>query len=370
MLPGTVTASAGAVHWALPLGGSDSGNLALSLGWDVSGPTVLVGLSSVKLGDGALAIDATAGYAAGNVAVSTAFALHLQNAIGIALTPTLAIAETGGKFQLEFYPLANGGVNGPITIDLLPPAVHMGAGGALGIVNQWLIPLVADMLFTATKSSLSSPLWSGGPTLQNVLIGAHIAQAGGGGIVVNPAIPDITTIITGLISTLATGVSVALSSTLNLALANDGGRLGIRLYGSQAFDVGDYSLSLLFGAPPAGARISIPAPRSTCSIVRRKLHIQSRPGGCGLGLGLTGQDDAPLIKTSGFRLGGVRLYSFFHGEFGNGFVFDSPAAELSWMRWACLSARPRVGTLAEIIPSPPACCNPMAATTTRATRRA
>ena len=324
VLPGTVTASAGAVHWALPLGGSDSGNLALSLGWDASGPTVLVGLSSVKLGDGALAIDATAGYAAGNVAVSTAFALHLQNAIGIALTPTLAIAETGGKFQLEFYPLANGGVNGPITIDLLPPAVHMGAGGALGIVNQWLIPLVADMLFTATKSSLSSPLWSGGPTLQNVLIGAHIAQAGGGGIVVNPAIPDITTIITGLISTLATGVSVAVSSTLNFALANDGGRLGIRLYGSQAFDVGDYSLSLLFGAPSSwGADFDSGA----------AVYLFNSSGGnftfnpglvvAGLGLGLTGQDDAPLIKTSGFRLGGVRLYSFFHGEFGNGFVFDS-----------------------------------------------
>ena len=236
----------------------------------------------------------------------------------------MAIAETGGKFQLEFYPLANGGVNGPITIDLLPPAVHMGAGGALGIVNQWLIPLVADMLFTATKSSLSSPLWSGGPTLQNVLIGAHIAQAGGGGIVVNPAIPDITTIITGLISTLATGVSVAVSSTLNFALANDGGRLGIRLYGSQAFDVGDYSLSLLFGAPSSwGADFDSGA----------AVYLFNSSGGnftfnpglvvAGLGLGLTGQDDAPLIKTSGFRLGGVRLYSFFHGEFGNGFVFDS-----------------------------------------------
>jgi hypothetical protein len=326
-LPGTVTVTAGTVHWALPMGGSDSGNLALSLGWDSHGPTVLVGLSSVKLGDGALAIDASAGYADGSIAVATGFALHLENAIGIALTPTLAINEAGGKFTLEFYPLANAGVNGPITIDLVPPAVHMGAGGAIGLVNQWLIPLVADMLFTATKSHLSSPLWTGGPILQNVLIGAHIAQSGGGGIVVNPTIPDITTIITGLVSTLATGVSVPVSSTLNLALANDGGRLGVRLSGAQAFIVGDYSLSLLFGAPTAwGAEFDSGA--AVYLFTTSGGNFTFNPGlvVAGLGLELTGQDDAPLIKTSGFRLGGARLYSFFHAEFGNGFVFDSPGA--------------------------------------------
>ncbi len=250
-----------------------------------------------------------------------------ENAIGIALTPTLAVDEAGGKFTLEFYPLANGTQNGPITIDLLPPAIHMGAGGAEGIVNQWLIPLVADMLFTATKSSLTSTLWSGGPKLQDVLIGAHIAQSSGGGIIVNPSIPDITTIITGLISTLATGVSVPITSTLDLGLANDGGRLGVRLSGSQAFNVGDYPLSMLFGAPTAwGADFDSGA----------AVYLFDSSGGnftfnpglvvAGLGLGLTGQDDAPLIKTSGFRLGGVRLYSFFHGEFGSGFVFDSPGA--------------------------------------------
>jgi len=327
VLPGSVSASAGTVKWALPLSGSDSGNLALTLGWDASGPTVLVGLSSVKLGDGALAIDASAGYADGNIAFSTGFGLHLENAIGIALAPTLAVSESRGKFQIEFYPLADGTANGPITIDLVPPAVHMGAGGAIGIVNQWLIPLIADMLFTATQSSLNSPLWSGGPTLQTVLIGSHIAQSGGGGIVVNPSIPDITTIITGLISTLATGVSIGITDTLNLALANDGGRLGVRIYGSQAFDIGDYSLSLLFGAPTDwGSAFDTGA----------AVYLFNSSGGsftfnpgmivAGLGLGLTGQDDSPLIKTSGFRLGGARLYSFFHAEFGSGFVFDSLGA--------------------------------------------
>lgn len=327
VLPGTVSATSGTVKWALPLGGSDSGNLALTLGWDGSGPTVLVGLSSVKLGDGALAIDAAAGYAKGNIAISTGFALHLENAIGIALAPTLMVSETGGKFQLEFYPLADGTANGPITIDLLPPAVHMGAGGAIGIVNQWLIPLVADMLFTATQSSLNSPLWTGGPTLQAVLIGSHVAQSGGGGVVVNPSIPDISTIITGLISTLVTGVSIAITDTINLALANDGGRLGVRIYGAQAFDIGNYSLSLLFGAPTDwGSNFDTGA----------AVYLFDSSGGnftfnpgmiiAGLGLGLTGQDDAPLINTDGFRLGGARLYSFFHAEFGSGFTFDSLGA--------------------------------------------
>jgi hypothetical protein len=44
----------------------------------------------------------------------------------------------------------------------------------------------------------------------------------------------------------------------------------------------------------------------------------------GLGLGLRGQSDAPLVNTSVVRLGGVRLYSFVQAEFGNGFTFDLP----------------------------------------------
>ena len=94
--------------WALPLSGSDSGTITVALGWDSAGPTATVGLADFKLGDGALSITAIGGYAAGSIAVSAALGVHLQNAIGIDVTPTLSFTESGGTFQLELYPLASG----------------------------------------------------------------------------------------------------------------------------------------------------------------------------------------------------------------------------------------------------------------------
>ncbi len=325
VLPGTVSASGGTVQWSLSLGGGDTGTIALTLGWDASGPTALLGINSVKLAGGAIAIGAAAGYGDGNFEVSAGLSLHLQAALGINLEPTLTVSENGSKFQLEFYPLASGAGNGPIAIDFIPPAVHLGTGGAAQLINQWLIPLVADTLFTASQSRLSKTLWNGGPTLQSVLIGAHIALASGGGVVLNPSIPDITTIITGLVSTLASGVDIPVTSTLNLALTNDAGRLGVRIYGEQDFAAGDFSLNLLFGAPSdwgsgfdEGVAVYLFDASGSTFTFNPGLLV------AGLGLGLTGQNDAPLVNTYGFRLGGVRLYSFFHGEFGNGFSFDSP----------------------------------------------
>jgi hypothetical protein len=324
VLPGSVSASGGTVQWTLALSGADSGNIALSLGWDSSGPTALLGVNSVKLGNGALAINAQAGYADGSVETAISFGLHLEDAIGIAVVPTLSVEENGSKFQINFYPLANGAGNGPITIGLLPPTINLGVTGPAALINQWLLPMVADMLFTATQSKLANTLWANGPKLQDVLIGAQIAKLSGGNIVVNPTIPDVTTIVTGLLSTLATGVTVPITGTLNLALVNTSGRLGVRIYGEQDFDIGDYSLSVLFGAPSEwGTGLDFGA----------AIYVFTSAGGTftfdpgltvvGLGLGLAGQDDAPLINVSGFRLGGVRLYSFFHGEFANGFNLDS-----------------------------------------------
>ncbi len=325
VLPGTVSASAGTVQWTLALAGGDTGNIALTLGWDSSGPAALLGIHSVKLAGGAVAIDAAAGYGDGNFEVSAGLSLHLDAALGINLEPTLAVSENGSKFQLEFYPLASGAGNGPIAIDFIPPAVHLGTGGAAQLINQWLIPLVADTLFTAVQSKLSNTLWTGGPKLQDVLIGAHVAQASGGGVVVNPSLPDITTMVTGLVSTLANGVSIPVTSTLNLAFTNDAGRLGVRIYGEQDFAAGDFSLNLLFGAPTEwgagfdkGVAVYLFDASGSTFTFNPGLLV------AGFGLGLTGQNDAPLVNTSGFRLGGIRLYSFFHGEFGSGFSFDSP----------------------------------------------
>jgi large repetitive protein len=332
-LPGSVSAgtgpTAGVVTWALPLTGSDTGTVTVALGWDATGPTAIVGLADFKLADGALGITASGGYAAGSVTVSAALGVHLENAIGIPLVPTLSLTENGTNFQLELYPLASGSGNtfstGPITIDFIPPALHMAAGGPVALIEQFLVPLVGDTLLAAVHDKFALTLWTGGPTVQSVLTGSEIAVPSGGGLAINPTFPSITALVTGLLSTLATGVKLPLTSTLNLYLANDAGRLGVRIQGSQDFTIGDFDLSMLFGAPVAWGAL-FDAGVTVYAFQTSGGNFTFSPGitAAGLGLGLTGANDAPLVNTNGFRIGGVRLYSFFHGDFSSGFNFDSP----------------------------------------------
>jgi len=335
ILPGSVSAgaggNAGVVTWSLPLSGPDSGTINVALGWDATGPTATIGIADLKLGDGALGITASGGYAAGSVSVSAALGVHLDSALGIPLVPTLSLTENGTSFQLEFYPLASGSGStfstGPITIDFIPPALHMATGGPVALIEQFLIPLVGNTVLVAVKDTFATALWTGGPTVQAVLTGSQIAVPGGGSLVINPSFPSITAMITGLLSTLATGVKLPLTSTLNLYLANDAGRLGVRIQGSQDFTIGDYDLSMLFGAPTAwGATFD--AGVTVYAFQSGGGNFTFSPGitAAGLGLGLTGANDAPLVNSNGFRIGGVKLYSFFHGEFASGFNFDSPGA--------------------------------------------
>ena len=328
-LPGTVSvgtgANAGVVAWALPLTGADTGTVTVALGWDASGPTATLGIANFKLANGALGITASAGFAVGSIAVSADLGVHLQDAIGIDLIPTLSLSENGSNFQLEFYPLASGAGNGPITIDFIPPAIHMAAGGPVQLIEQWLVPLVGNTLLAAVKAEFTTPLWTGGPQLQSVLTGSQIAVTGGSGLILNPVFPSITALVTGLVSTLANGVTLPLGSTLNLVLANDAGRLGVRLQGSQDFSIGDYDLSMLFGAPSTwGSTFDAGVAVYLFNVSGDTFTFNPGIVAAGLGLGLTGQNDAPLINTGGFRMGGVSLYSFFHGEFASGFNFDSP----------------------------------------------
>ncbi|HEY1502139.1 MAG TPA: DUF6603 domain-containing protein [Acidobacteriaceae bacterium] len=333
-LPGTVSAgagpNAGVVTWSLPLTGGDSGTITVALGWDGAGPTATVGLADIKLADGALGITASGGYAAGSVAVSAALGVHLENAIGIPLVPTLALIENGGNFQLELYPLASGSgttfATGPITIDFIPPALHMAASGPIALIEQFLVPLVGNTLLstTAIKNAFATTLWTGGPTVQAVLTGAQIAVPAGGGLIINPTFPSITSVVAGLLSTLATGVKLPLTSTLNLYLVNTANRLGVRIEGNQDFPIGDYDLSMRFGAPVAwGTGFDSGVTVYLFDVGGGNFTFNPGILAVGLGLGLTGQNDAPLVNTNGFRIGGVRLYTFFWGAFSGGFSLSA-----------------------------------------------
>jgi hypothetical protein len=331
VLPGSVTAgtgsNAGLVTWSMTSGGADSWTGNVTLGWDATGPAATVGVSKLKLANGALAIDASAGLAAGGIAISADLGVHLQAAIGIDLVPTISLTESGGKFQLVFYPLSDGTNNGPITINFVPPSIQMPTGAPVQLIEQWLVPLVGNTLLAHVQNKLSTTLWTGGPTVQSVLTQSNLAIPSGGGLAINPTFPDITTLVTGVLSALATGVKLPLTSTLNLSLANDSGRLGINIQGNEDFNIGDFAVSMRFGAPASWGS-AFDAGVTVYVFQKSGSTFTFSPGivAAGLGLGLSGQNDAPLVDTGGFRMGGVRLYSFFDGDFSSGFTFNSPGA--------------------------------------------
>ena len=109
----------------------------------------------------------------------------------------------------------------------------MAAGGAVALIEQFLVPLVGNTVLAAVKDKFATTLWTGGPTVQSVLTGSRMPSPAAAASRSTPAFPGITALVTGLLSTLATGVKLPITSTLNLYLANDAGRLGVRIQGSE-----------------------------------------------------------------------------------------------------------------------------------------
>ena len=319
-IPDSITASGPAVTWSYDLAahGLGAGTISATVGWDNHGPTAKLGLAGVKLDAGAISIDLNAGYAAAALQMDSAIAAHLQQSLGLDLTPKLGMSLSGSDLHLQFLPLASNANDGPLTIDVAPNLqVNFGAGTPEALVEGWLLPLVIDLLFNATKAHLGDSLFAGGPTLETVLVSAQLINKGA-----NPSLdtiktptPDLPTIVTGAAAALATGVSVAVTDTLTMGLVDDGGRLGVRLSGHEDFAAGSLELSLRLGAPSdwgGGVDEGL-----VLYVFQTGTPISFRPGlhVVGVGLGISGQGDSALINTEQFRLGGARGYLFFDYDF-------------------------------------------------------
>ncbi len=334
-LPGAVTASAGTVTWSETFSGAISGTAAISLGWDGSGPTAALSLGNVKLTSGGLTASVSAGYSSGNLQCSADLGLSLQSTLGLDVTPKLHAAVNAGKFAVALLPLSSGAGDGPLAVNIAPtPGVTLDTGGAEQLVTHVLLPLAGSLALDAVKPNLTHNLWTGGPTIEIVLVDAHLITKGA-----TPdkdtlaALPDLATIVSGLLQALAGSVHIPVSSTLNLSLIGDGGsggnRFGIALSGVQEFSAGSFSLNVHFGAPADWAA-GMDEGLGLYLFQSGGASLQFNPGlHCvGIGLGITGQDDAPLINTDQFRLGGLDGYVFFDVEFQSGVSFSNFGAGL------------------------------------------
>lgn len=317
--PDSVTAVDGLVTWTHALGGADTGNLTIGLGWDNSGPAASLGIAGFKLGDGALVIDLKAGYEAGAIQCAADLGVTLKSSLGIDITPKVAVSVANNAFSIDLLPLAKGTSDGALVLEVAPhPGLTSTSETVVQFVLDVLVPLVADILLHAATDELTSPVWPGATqTVEQVLVEMGLINQGttpDKDTLITP-LPDLATLAMNFVVAMATSVAIKINDTLTISLVNDGDLYGVRLQGATPeLDIGSFALKVLFGAPSSWG--SDAANGLTVYILRKNGSFSLYPvvDVAGLGFDLAGTDDAPLINTSDFRLGGVRLYSFFHWE--------------------------------------------------------
>ena len=321
-LPGTIAVTGSTIGWSFPVAG---GSLGIAAGWDASGPTVSFTAAGITPADSPLVLSMTAGYADGELALSAAAGISLASSLGISVVPQLAVSSAGGAVTLALLPLGAGTAS-TLAIQLLPaPGVTASGGVAAALAEGYAIPLAADLLITATGTDFGKPLWNAGPTAEHVLSNAGLITIGSGPAPqkysLHTPLPDVATMLSGLL-TAVTPATVQISSAppLSVAFVDDGGRIGVRLLGSIPLTTdGSPQVSALFGAPASWLG-------STAGIT---LYLFSTAGGLqfapellvrGLGLGLAGSGDAPLLDTAGFRIGAADAYLAFQLDLRTGSV--------------------------------------------------
>ncbi len=317
--PDSVSASGSLVVWTHTLGGGDAGSLTVGLGWDGSGPTASVGIAGFKLGAGALTIDLNAGYGSGSVQCTADLGVSLQSSLGIAIVPKLQVRVAGNAFTVNFLPLATGTADGALVLEIAPtPGLTSNSDSVVQFVLDVLVPLVADVLLHAAVGELTSPVWPGSSqTVESVLVETGLILKGATpdkDTLVTP-LPDLGTLAMNFVVALASSVTIPLADGLTLSLVDEADLYGVRLQGATPeIDIGSFALKILFGASTSWGADA--ANGLTLFILKKNGGLSLYPvlDVAGFGLELTGADDAPLINTSDFRLGGVSLYSFFHWE--------------------------------------------------------
>jgi len=315
-LPGAIALAGDTIAWSYPLPAAiGTGGVTVAVGWDGAGPTISAGATGVALANAPVATTVTAGYANGSLVLDAALGVSLS-ALGIATVPQAALGVTGGTASLAFLPLGAGTAT-TLSVQLLPAAkVVAGSNAGAALASAYAIPLVADLLIGATGASFTSPAWSGGPTIERILTSANLITGGAGPpptYALKTPLPGVDAILAGVLQAVAP-VSIALADSpkLTLAFVDDAGKIGVRLTGAIPLNAGDSpEISLLFGAPATwlgpDAGVTVYLFDVSGSAVRFAPELFAR----GLGAGLAGGGDAPLLNESGFRLGAVDAYAAF-----------------------------------------------------------
>lgn len=309
-IPGLISQTATDVTWTFTPAGLGTGSISINIGWDTAGPRFTLQATNLKLSDGPLALELTAGYASGSIQAQAALAFSLHSSLGITVAPQLTFAFGGAGFTAHLLPLGSG-TEGALDIRLLPNLdVVVGTDGPLQLAEHLLLPIVADLLVEAAQPRLGDLVWTGGLQVRDLLEGAGIIA----GDVLQP-LPPLKSLVIGLLEKLATTADISITSTLKVAFVNQvpssGGssRLALRLHGHQDFPAGEMKVDMRFGEPArwiSGGGVTLYLFDAAAFSFQPRLEVN------GLGVGLDRTDGQPLINTSFFRTDGLAAYLFFN----------------------------------------------------------
>jgi thiamine phosphate synthase YjbQ (UPF0047 family) len=311
-LPGAFSASERGISWTFTPAGA-TGSLGVKAGWTNGGAPILqLQASELKFGAGGAALSASAGYVPGADPISCAAALtfSLASSLGVPVSPVLSFARAGASYELKLLPLG-AATDSTLKLRLAPSSqLTVGANGAQGLAEQWVMPLVGAVLVEAAKPKFATPVWTGGQTVKQLL--THAGLLGPGDIFKLPAAPILQNLAGGLLSGLAggPGITVPVTGTLALKLVSQGGRVGVRLKGRAAFPVGSLKVGVLFGEPAAIAE-EVTAGVALMLFTVPGLGFSPRLEVVGLGASFSMEGGAPLVNLPVFRLGRLAGAVFF-----------------------------------------------------------
>jgi hypothetical protein len=283
------------------------GDFRAVLGWD-SGPSLSLATTALKAAGGALTSTIALGFANGKPLGDVTLALHLESSIGISITPALEMSFDGAQFHSTILPLGTAN-HATLAIDIAPAfAIQHSSDFAADLAREWLLPVASELLVRAAQPHFSLNVWSGGPTLQDLLTRAGIITASGN--LVAP-LPAAGALIQNLLSAFAAQASVTVAG-FTLQFVSDTNGLGVNLRGSADLPLSSVDLKLRLDNPAistAHAGVSVYVFDHGGSFAP-KLSIS------GLGLVLEGSGGTPLINNSAFRLQGAGASLYFDFDHG------------------------------------------------------
>jgi len=256
-------------------GALGAAGVSIDVGWD-SQPSISLNATGIAVAGGAVSADLALGYKNAAILAKASLNLNLNLIPGVKAVPQATVEYASGQFNITLTP------------------------GTSDVPRDLLLPLAATLVLTAEKANFSKSIWTGGPSVLDLLQNAKLATSTGD--LASP-VPAVTDIVSGLATGLAAHASLTIGS-FALAFVSSGSKLGVRITGTQSIPSDDVELTIHFGlsnfSDPGVTVWVLDSGQFTPALEVR-----------GLGIELGGVSGGPLINSGGFRLQSAAGYLFF-----------------------------------------------------------